>query len=116
MSVLVLGLDIASRTGWCRFDGESFETGVIDCTQAAVVVPQRAAAGPPRTRRSSRCLTARSDVPNRLNRPEAAYRRTCARQLYSAVTKYWPRIAAGLVERTRHRTGPHCMPASHTAA
>ena len=26
MSVLVLGLDIASRTGWCRFDGESFET------------------------------------------------------------------------------------------
>ena len=29
---IVLGLDIASRTGWCRYDGLSFETGVLDCT------------------------------------------------------------------------------------
>ena len=29
---VVLGLDIASRTGWCRFDGVSFETGAIECT------------------------------------------------------------------------------------
>ena len=28
----VVGLDIASVTGWCRYDGVRFETGVIDCT------------------------------------------------------------------------------------
>ena len=32
MTTVVLGLDIASRTGWCRYDGLSFETGVLDCT------------------------------------------------------------------------------------
>ena len=31
MTISVVGLDIASRTGWCRYDGVSFETGVIDC-------------------------------------------------------------------------------------
>ena len=31
MTSAVLGLDIASRTGWCRYDGGRFETGVIDC-------------------------------------------------------------------------------------
>ena len=29
---VVLGLDIATRTGWCRYDGVSFDMGVLDCT------------------------------------------------------------------------------------
>ena len=32
MTTSVVGLDIATRTGWCRYDGVSFETGAIDCT------------------------------------------------------------------------------------
>jgi Holliday junction resolvasome RuvABC endonuclease subunit len=30
--VKVIGLDIATRTGWCRWDGEHYVTGVLDCS------------------------------------------------------------------------------------
>ena len=37
---VVVGLDIATRTGWCRYDGVSFETGAIDCTPQAKGEPE----------------------------------------------------------------------------
>lgn len=32
MKAVVLGLDIATRTGWARVDGEHVRTGVVDCS------------------------------------------------------------------------------------
>ena len=32
---VVVGLDIATVTGWARFDGATFTTGVIDCTTSS---------------------------------------------------------------------------------
>jgi Holliday junction resolvasome RuvABC endonuclease subunit len=32
VSAVMVGLDIATRTGWCRWDGGRFRTGVIDCS------------------------------------------------------------------------------------
>ncbi len=40
MSTVVVGLDIATRTGWCRWDGERFRTGVIDCSPATSDEPE----------------------------------------------------------------------------
>ena len=37
---VVVGLDIATRTGWCRWDGERFRTGVIDCSPATADEPE----------------------------------------------------------------------------
>lgn len=28
----ILGLDIATKTGWCRWDGQEYFTGVLDCS------------------------------------------------------------------------------------
>lgn len=28
----IIGLDIATHTGWCRYDGEQYITGVLDCS------------------------------------------------------------------------------------
>ena len=39
-STVVVGLDIATRTGWCRWDGERFRTGVIDCSPATADEPE----------------------------------------------------------------------------
>ena len=40
MNTVILGLDIATCTGWCRWDGERFRTGVIDCTPATPDEPE----------------------------------------------------------------------------
>ena len=36
----VVGLDIATRCGWCRFDGSTFTTGVLDCSPASKAEPE----------------------------------------------------------------------------
>ena len=40
MITTVVGLDIATVTGWCRYDGESFTAGVLDCTPQASTEPE----------------------------------------------------------------------------
>ena len=38
--MVVLGMDIPSRTGWCRHEGASFETGAIDFTPNGQTEPE----------------------------------------------------------------------------
>jgi hypothetical protein len=38
--VKVLGLDIATHTGWCRYDGQQYVTGVIDCSPESKDEPE----------------------------------------------------------------------------
>jgi hypothetical protein len=40
--VKVLGLDIATRTGWCRYDGSEYVTGMLDVSPEARDEPEGA--------------------------------------------------------------------------
>jgi hypothetical protein len=40
--VKILGLDIATRTGWCRYDGAQYVTGVLDCSPKSKDEPEGA--------------------------------------------------------------------------
>lgn len=31
--MIVCGLDVATKTGWCRHNGTRYETGVVDCSK-----------------------------------------------------------------------------------